>query len=284
MFYSDSVRAAGEVAAKKVAFLRDNPIGYLVAAAMAGAYVGVGVFLAFVVGGAATGAPWQKIAMGVSFAIALSLVVFAGAELFTGNNLVMAIGWWRRRNTAGQMLAIWALSWVGNLLGAALLAVLLFFAASMNPDPHYVASNPTAVKSAQQMIYELVQSVSEKKMHLDPVVLFTRGILCNWLVCLGVWCTYRMQSESGKLIMILWCLYAFVASGFEHSVANMTLLTLALLQPHAAALTWGGMGYNLLWVTLGNIVGGAIFVGAAYWSAGHLAHRDAAPQKVPASV
>ena len=282
MFYSDAVRAAGEVAAKKVALLRDNPLGYFVAAMLAGAYVGVGVFLVFVIGGPMTAAnsPWVKILMGGSFAVALSLFVFAGAELFTGNNMVMAIGWWRRKNTFGQLMSIWCLSWLGNLVGAALLAVLLYYTGVMNPDPKFAEVTkltPGVAVSAQHAAYLLVQSFAEKKMHLDWLTLLTRGVLCNWLVCLGVWCTYRMTSESGKLIMIFWCLYAFVAAGFEHSVANMTLFSLALLQPHAAAVSLGGAGWNLLWVSVGNAIGGAVLVGAAYWATGHLARREVAP-------
>jgi len=288
MFYSDAVRAAGEAAAKKVALLRENPAGYFVASMLAGAYVGVGVFLVFAVGGpmAAAGSPWTKILMGGSFAVALSLVVFAGAELFTGNNLIMAIGCWRRRTHAGHLMSIWFLSWLGNLAGAALLAVLLFYAGILNPDPQFAAVTQLQPGlSAQHAGYVLVQQFSEKKMQLDWLPLLMRGILCNWLVCLGVWCTSRMTSESGKLIMIFWCLYAFVASGFEHSVANMTLFSLALLQPHGAAVSLGGAGWNLLWVSVGNAIGGAVLVGAAYWAAAHRARRECTLEaKVPAEV
>ena len=177
----------------------------------------------------------------------------------------MAIGWWRGKSTFGNLLAIWGLSWLGNLLGAVLLAVLLLYSTVLNPTSGAAPQNPG---------YLLLQELAAKKMSLAPLALFTRGILCNWLVCLAVWCTYRMQSESGKLIMIFWCLYAFVAAGFEHSVANMTLFSLALLQPHTAAVSWGGMGYNLLWVSLGNALGGALLVGGAYWAGAHRARRE----------
>lgn len=270
MPYSDTTRAVGTLATKKLAFLRDNPVGYWVAAMLAGAYVGVGVFLAFMVGApmAAAASPWMKCLMGASFAVALSLVIFAGAELFTGNALVLAVGWWQRKNTAGQMLSVWTVSWLGNLAGAMLLAILLHYSGVLN-DTAGLA---------------LVQKVAAKKMHLDWLTLLVRGALCNWLVCLGVWCAYRMQSETGKLVMIFWCLYAFVASGFEHCVANMTLLTLALLQPHAADITLAGMGWNLIWSTLGNIIGGAVFVGAAYWLASQQAREEYAAQATEAAA
>ncbi|MHB9026819.1 MAG: formate/nitrite transporter family protein [Armatimonadota bacterium] len=253
--YTEALTGVCETAEKKVRHLSENPLGYLTAAMLAGVYVGVGVCLAFIVGGplSAAHSPFLKVLMGGSFAVALSLVVFAGAELFTGNNMVLAVGWWTRKNSILDMHRLWLLSWGGNLLGAALLAVLLYYSAVLN--------------GAEELA--LVQKIAAKKMTLAPMVLLTRGILCNWLVCLAVWCVYRMKSETGKLIMIFWCLYAFVAAGFEHSVANMTLLTLSLLQPHSAAVSVIGMGYNLLWVTVGNILGGAIFVGGAYWIANH---------------
>lgn len=247
---ADALRALGGAAEKKVGLLRGHMLGYIVSAMLAGAYVGVGVFLAFSVGGplAAAGSPWQKVAMGASFAVALSLVVFAGAELFTGNALTMPVGLSRRVTSPIGMLQVWVMSWLGNLLGAALLAWLLYVSGVMNGGSELA----------------LVQAVAAKKMHLAVPALVARGILCNWLVCLGVWCAYRMKSESGKLIMIFWCLYSFVAAGFEHSVANMTLFSLALLQPHAAAVSIGGAAYNLAWVTVGNLIGGGVLVAAAY--------------------
>ncbi len=270
--FQDTLDAAGEQAGKKAGYLREHPVGYFIAAMLAGVYVGIGVLLAFIVGAplAVEHAPLQKLVMGASFAIALSLVVFAGGELFTGTNLVLPVGWWARKNTVGQLLAVWATSWVGNLVGGVLLAALLYASGVLNDAPGLA----------------LVQSTAAKKMHLTPLVLLTRGLLCNWLVCLGVWCTLRMKSEAGKLIMIFWCLYAFVAAGFEHSVANMTLLTLALLQPHGADVTIAGMGTNLLWVTLGNIVGGAVFVGGAYWLATGSSQRTpaAATPEAPATT
>lgn len=253
--YTETLHAVSEVAVKKMRYLREHPVGYLVAAMLAGAYVGVGVFLAFAVGAplAETHSPWLKPLMGASFTIALALVVFAGAELFTGNNMVLPVGWWRGKNRLGDVLTIWIVSWAGNLLGALLLALLLYYSGIFG-------------KGAE---LALVLSKSDAKMTMPVAELFARGILCNWLVCLAVWCTYRMQTEIGKLVMIFWCLYAFVACGFEHSVANMTLLSLAMLLPHDAftGISWTGMGYNLLWVSLGNILGGGLFVAGAYWTA-----------------
>lgn len=96
--------------------------------------------------------------------------------------------------------------------------------------------------------------------------LFFRGILCNWLVCLAIWMSARSKEDIAKLVLIWWCLYAFIASGYEHSVANMTLLSLAWLLPnHPDTISLAGWFHNMIPVTLGNIIGGALFVGMAYW-------------------
>lgn len=102
-------------------------------------------------------------------------------------------------------------------------------------------------------------------MATPSMELFLKGLLCNMLGCLAVWCAVKLKEETAKLIMIFWCLFAFITTGFEHSVANMTLLTTALLIPHTAAISISGLVHNLIWVTLGNFVGGVVFIGAAYW-------------------
>jgi len=102
-------------------------------------------------------------------------------------------------------------------------------------------------------------------MNAPFLELFMRGILCNTLVCLAIWCSMKLKEETAKLIMIFWCLFAFITSGFEHSVANMTLLSISLFIPHPETVSWAGLAANLVPVTLGNIVGGMLFVGIAYW-------------------
>lgn len=103
-------------------------------------------------------------------------------------------------------------------------------------------------------------------MSLPFSELFFRGILCNWLVCLALWMSSRAKSETAKLVLIWWCLFAFIASGYEHSVANMTLLSVAVLLPnHPETVSIAGWFHNMIPVTLGNIIGGGVFVGMAYW-------------------
>jgi nitrite transporter len=245
--YLESVESMARGAKSKLAFLERSKSAYLVAAALAGAYVGLGIILIFTIGAPLAGTGFTKIVMGVSFGIALTLVVFAGSELFTGNNMIMTLGLLRKEVKPAGLLKVWGFSWTGNLIGSMVLAYIVM------------------ASGALDQAAEFVQTVSAKKMSMPIIELFLRGILCNWLVCLALWTSSRAKSEGAKCILIFWCLFAFIACGFEHSIANMTLLSIALFMDHGADVSWLGFGYNLLWVSLGNIVGGGFFVGFMYW-------------------
>jgi nitrite transporter len=248
--YTDEVNYLVEISDKKIRFLNSGRLRYIISSALAGMYVGLGVALIFVIGGIlnAVDSPATKIIMGISFGIALSLVLMAGSELFTGNNMIMTIGALEKKVTWMGAVRIWVYSFVGNLIGSIVLS-LLFLGTGL-------ASGHTA---------EYVVKIAAVKMNAPFIQLFIRGILCNILVCLAVWCAYKLKSEAAKLIMIFWCLFAFITTGYEHCVANMTLLSLALLIPHPAQISLEGFIYNLTASTLGNFIGGAVFMGAAYW-------------------
>ena len=246
--YLETVDNFAEVAAKKSAYLRRSPLGFLISAMMAGAYVGLGILLIFSIGSDVDPA-YRGLIMGASFGLALILVIFAGSELFTGHTMFMTLGWLRRRIGLSDLAAAWAMSWFGNLLGCAVLAII------------FVAGGGAAVlHSKSQFIF----AVATAKMTAPWLSLFARAILCNWLVCLAIWMSSRMTNDTAKIIGIAWCLFGFVGSGYEHSVANMTLFLVALFADHPATITWGGLAYNLFWVTLGNIVAGAGIMGLGY--------------------
>ncbi len=237
-------------AASKLSMLNTNPSGYFVLSMLAGSFIGIGVLLAFTIGGQLGDAPYAKVVMGLSFGVALSLVVMAGGELFTGNNMVMAMGVMNRTVTLKDCIKLWVVCWIGNLCGAIVLALLYHLTGlGAGPAGTFMAAGALA------------------KMSAGPVQLLARGILCNFLVCLAVWSAGRATSDAGKLIMIFWCLFAFITTGFEHSIANMTLMTVALLNPMDQAVSIGGYFYNLLIVTLGNIIGGVVFVALPYYAA-----------------
>jgi len=248
--FSEEINKVSKSAVVKSELLKKSKMRYLTAATLAGVYVGFGILLIFTIGGllSVNASPATKIVMGASFGIALSLVIMAGSELFTGNNMIMTIGSLEKKVSWLDSMNIWIYSFVGNFIGSILLAAL------------FVGAGLAKGSSAT-----FILKVSEGKMAMPTMELFLRGILCNMLVCLAVWCAFKLKEETAKLIMIFWCLFAFITSGFEHSVANMTLLSAALMIPHSATISIGGFAHNLLWVTLGNFVGGAVFIGAAYW-------------------
>ncbi len=248
MFHDEYLAAAGASEAK-LKLLTNNPLGYFLLSMLAGSYIGFGVLLTNTIGAQLQGAPYTKLVLGLSFGIALSLVIMAGAELFTGNNLVMAAGMLEKRVTLGQSVKLWIVCWLGNLCGSALLAAV------------YVL---TGLGSGA--VGEFMAAAALGKMTAGLVPLLARGALCNMLVCLAVWCGFRAKSDAGKLIMVFWCLFAFITTGFEHSIANMTLLTEALINPSGQAVTFGGYIYNILVVTAGNMIGGIVFVALPYFA------------------
>ena len=249
MFISE-IKSVAESAVKKKELLKESKIRYLVAAALAGMFVGFGMLLMCVIGGTLTPIkyPTTKLINAAAFSVALSLVIMAGCELFTGNNFVMTVGALEKRISWLDCILVWIFAYIGNLIGSIFLSVIFTGTGVMNDG-----------------IKSFILSMAETKMSMPVMQLITRGILCNVLVCLAVWCSMKMKSESGKLIMTFWCIFAFVTCGFEHSVANMTALSLALMIPHTAAVSFGGAVYNLAYVTLGNIIGGAVIVAGSYW-------------------
>lgn len=259
--YAETLDHFAAVAEKKAAALRNHPLPFFVGAMMAGAYVGLGIILIFSVG-ATIDPTWRRLVMGASFGIALTLVIFAGSELFTGHTMFMTIGRLRRRITGGDLAASWTLTWLGNLAGAVLLGLT------------FVAGGGGALLAEGA---PLLQKAAAGKMNAPAMELFARAILCNWLVCLAIWMAARTASDAAKLGVIFWCLFAFIASGYEHSVANMTLFSIALLAEHGEAVSLAGMAHNLLWVTLGNAVAGSLFMAAGYGYA-----SKPAPARAPA--
>lgn len=249
MFNEEFNKVAGAAKAKSD-LLKNNKLGYFVSAMLAGIFVGMAIMLIFTIGGLLTAveSPATKIVMGISFGGALSLVVFAGSELFTGNNFVMAVGSLNKSLSWVDTIKVWIVSFIGNLVGS-ILAGYMFYLTGLAKGP----------------VGEFIANTAATKMSLPAQELFFRGLFCNILVCLAVWCTFRCKDDVSKLIMIFWCLFIFITAGFEHSVANMTLLTIGLLSPGTAAVSITGYIYNIGVVTLGNMIGGIFFVAIPYY-------------------
>jgi formate/nitrite transporter len=229
----------------------------LILGILAGGFIGLGaVYFTLVASDSSLGFAASRLLGGLVFSLGLILVVIAGAELFTGNNL-LAMAWADRRITTVELVRNWIAVYLGNLIGALGLVALVLWSEHwrMNND----AVGITAVK------------IAAAKAALPFWQAFFKGILCNILVCLAVWLALAGRTAVDKIFAIVFPISAFVAAGFEHSVANMYFIPLGILvreQLPAAALpavSWAGLFYNLVPVTLGNIIGGSGMVAAVYY-------------------
>jgi formate transporter len=239
-------------------------------AVLAGAFIALGaMFSTTAVAGSADVLPFgvQRLLAGLVFCLGLILVVVAGAELFTGNNLI-SIAWAERRVSARRLLRNWSIVYVGNLVGALATVAIVYAGRQYEFGDGAVGASALATANT--------------KAGLDFGQAVALGIMCNALVCLAIWLTYSARSVTDKILAVIFPITAFVAAGFEHSIANMYFLPIGL-----AIKQWGSDSFyatsgvspsdypdltlsnaivhNLIPVTLGNIIGGSIMVGLAYW-------------------
>lgn len=266
---ADALAEAGAAAAAKAEAAGRSPSRYFACSALAGAYVGVAVVVLLSVAGplAAAGSPATRLVAGAVFGVALTLVVFAGAELFTGNAMFMVQGLWARSVGAGGLAGVWAISFAGNVAGS------VAFAAAVR------AAGVLAAGGKPSPAATLLAGTVQAKIGASGTQLFWRAVLCNMLVCLGLWMATRTRSDAAKLVVLSWALLSFVVSGFEHSVANMTSFSLAVFQGDAG---WGDLARNLAWTVPGNVLGGGLLVGVAYaWTSGRRSRPTPDLSRVP---
>ena len=233
------------LAVTKARQARDLP-RYLYSSALAGAYVGFAIVLLVSLSAplVASGSAAAKLVQGGVFGIALTLVVFAGAELFTGNNMIMLQGLWKRTVKPAELALVWAASLIGNIVGSMLLALAVHAGGTL--------TGPGAT---------LVGTITNAKHAAPGPQLFWRAVLCNALVCLAIWMAARTRSDAAKLAVLWWALLGFIGSGFEHSIANATMFSLGALE---GSIGWEALARNLLWTIPGNVVGGGLLVGLGY--------------------
>jgi formate transporter len=240
---------AARVSAVGVAKARLPLLTQALLGVLAGAFIGLGALMFTLVHSDATlGFAAARLLGGLAFSLGLVLVAVAGAELFTGNNLI-AMAWASGHVTTAEVLRNWALVALANLVGAAALAMLVWLSG-------HGALNDGAVARAAVRI-------AVAKNDLPWHELFFRGVLCNVLVCMAVWMSFAGRSVVDKAVAIVFPITAFVAAGFEHSIANMYFFPLAMLL--GAPLGLQDMAANLLPVIAGNIVGGSVLVALVYW-------------------
>lgn len=250
---SEIIKIAGETAIIKG---RYSVRKTLVLAFLAGVYIAVGGLLSLMVGGGMPGVAREnpglvKLAFGAVFPVGLMMVVMAGAELFTGNNAYFMPNVLSGRQSWTAPLRNWGFVYVGNFFGS------LFVAWFLGHETGIISGAPW---------HQSLFSIIEVKTSSSFYVVFLKGIGANWLVCLALWIGISAEHTTGKILGLWWPVMVFVTLGFEHSIANMFFIPLAIFE--GAPVTWTAfLLQNLVPATLGNIVGGAFFVGTLYWYA-----------------
>jgi formate transporter len=244
-----------------------NTLSTILLGILAGVFIGLGAMLCTVVTtDTGLGFGLTKLLGGLTFCLGLILVVVAGAELFTGNCL-MTMSWMSGRTSLTRLLRNWGLVYFANLIGGLSLVGLMFYTNQWALNGYGVGANALLIANA--------------KVNLTFGSALVRGILCNALVCLAIWLCFSARTVTDKILAILFPITAFVAAGFEHSIANMYFIPMGILlasQPAVisaagvtadgvANLSWMGLISNLVPVTIGNIIGGGILIGAVYWLA-----------------
>lgn len=240
-------------------------ISMFVLSILAGAFIAFGaVFFTFVIHDSQLSFGITNLIGGLAFCLGLILVVIAGAELFTGNNL-MVMAYAHKEITLYRLLRNWAIVYLGNLFGALLTVMLIYFTRQWAGNGFLIGAKALMIANA--------------KVNLPFMVALCRGIMCNVLVCLALWLCSGGRSVTDKILAILFPITAFVALGFEHSVANMYFIPMGIILKSVPAvagaakasaasltnLTWPGFWIkNLVPVTIGNIIGGGVFVAAVY--------------------
>ena len=244
-----------------------NTLSTILLGILAGVFIGLGAMLCTVVTtDTGLGFGLTKLLGGLTFCLGLILVVVAGAELFTGNCL-MTMSWMSGRTPLTHLLRNWGLVYFANLVGSLSLVGLMFYTNQWTLNDYGVGANALLIANA--------------KVNLTFGSALARGILCNALVCLAIWLCFSARTVTDKILAILFPITAFVAAGFEHSIANMYFIPMGILlagQPavlsaagvatdSVANLSWMGFVGNLVPVTIGNVIGGGILIGAVYWLA-----------------
>jgi len=250
---------------KNVGTIKANQdfLSTFVLALLAGAFISFGaVFFTLVIHDSSLPLGLTKLLGGLVFCLGLILVVIAGAELFTGNNLIV-MAYVHKEITLYKLLRNWVIVYIGNLVGALSMVMWIYLTRQWEGNNFLIGTKALLIANA--------------KVNLPFMVALTRGIMCNVLVCLAVWLCFSGRSVTDKILAIIFPITAFVALGFEHSVANMYFIPMGIILKSVPAvvskvsadlsnLTWLGFAVkNLIPVTIGNIIGGGVLVAAVYW-------------------
>lgn len=242
--YSSDMDVITKMAEKKARNANERTGKYLGRAVVTGFYIMVAIILSYTTGAILYPKypEVSKVIVAATFCFAIALIVFLSGELFTGNNFVMIVGMLRGKTNWSSTLKVWTYTFVGNSIGLILFAYLFIKSgASFSAIQHYI------------------ESVAYAKLELPIYQMVIRGILCNFIVCLAYLSGIKMKSESGKLIMMFFSVFAFIIAGFEHSIANVGVFSVAYFA--LGGLPMALVFKNLFFVVIGNIIGGGLILG-----------------------
>ncbi|RUS45094.1 formate/nitrite transporter family protein [Cohnella sp. AR92] len=240
-----------QLALKKLKVYKRSRLRYLARSALASMFIGFGVIVAFKTGSFFYGehSPLTYPMAAITFGAAIILITYGGGDLFTGNTFYYTYAALRRKIEWPTVLKLWLYTYIGNIIGAAFFAFMIY----------------TTGLFAESSVNGFLLSVVDKKMNLPMLELFFRAILCNWLVCLAFFVPMSLKGDGAKMFAMILFVFCFFISGYEHSIANMCTFAIALVLHHPGTISMGGVLHNLIPVTLGNIIGGALLMGFMYY-------------------
>lgn len=240
------VEKAAASGVRKLTLLQQDPRRYLLRSVLAGMYLSIVLFVFWALVYNLHASPFGKVIASAFFGVGLTVIVFTNAELFTSNNMYMAVssveghtGWW-------QTMQLWVACYLGNLVGVLIVALMLY------------ATNTLGDLPLDHALYD----GAAHKVHQAASVIFFKGVMANWIVCLAVRLALHCKDDIAKIVIMILVVFIFLYLGFEHSIANMGTFSMSLLGN--GQITLGDALYNLAFSTLGNIVGGALFVGLPF--------------------
>lgn len=239
------------LALKKQKIFRQSVLRYIARAMLASMFIGFGVIVAFKTGNYffMEHSPFAYPMAAITFGAAIILISYGGGDLFTGDTFYYTYTALRRKMKWAEVVRMWIMSYIGNILGAAVFALLiyltgLFYSSDVNGFLLYVV---------------------EHKMGAPAGQLFFRAILCNWLVCMAFFIPMNIKGDGAKMFAMVLFVFCFFISGYEHSIANMCTFAIALVLDHPGTVSWNGVVHNLVPVTIGNLIGGGVLMGVMYY-------------------
>lgn len=247
----EALRKVEQLALKKHKIYQQSVLRYLSRSMLASMFIGFGVIVAFKTGNYffLEDSPLTYPMAALTFGAAIILISFGGGDLFTGDTFYYSYTALRKKLSWLETIKLWLLSYGGNILGAVAFAILIY----------------TTGLFDDSNVNGFLLSVVEKKIHTPTMELFFRGVLCNWLVCLAFFIPMSLNGDGAKMFAMMLFVFCFFISGYEHSIANMCTFAIALVLNHPGTISFGGVMHNLIPVTIGNLIGGGVFMGYMYY-------------------